>query len=63
MTTIRVEGMTCGHCAQAAKRAVEAAQPGATATVDLAAGTVTVTGAADLEAVRAALRAEGYPPI
>jgi copper chaperone len=60
MTVIRVEGMTCGHCAGTVKKAAEQAAPGTTATVDLSAKTVTIAGAADAEAVKAAIRDAGY---
>jgi copper chaperone len=63
MIELRVDGMTCGHCAAAVKRAVEKVAPGATATVDLAAGAVRLAGPADEAAVRAAIRAAGYDPV
>jgi copper chaperone len=55
---LNVEGMTCAHCERAIKQAVAAL--GATAEVDLAAGTVDVTGSDDMAAVRRAIEAEGY---
>lgn len=60
MTVIRVEGMTCGHCAGTVKKAAEGAAPEATATVDLSEKTVTIDGAANAEAVKAAIRDAGY---
>lgn len=38
-----VEGMTCGHCAQAVTREVSAVDGVESVAVDVAAGTVTVT--------------------
>lgn len=58
-TTLKVTGMTCGGCAAAVKRAVEAAAPGATATVSLARGEVEITGG-DAAAAKAAIVAAGF---
>lgn len=55
---LNVEGMTCGHCQGAIERAVAAL--GGTAQVDLAGGTVEVTGADDRASVVAAIEDEGY---
>lgn len=55
---IKVEGMTCAHCERAIQQAVAAL--GGSADVDLAAGTVAVTGVDDIAAVRQAIEAEGY---
>lgn len=55
---LNVEGMTCAHCERAIKRAVAAL--GGTAEVDLAAGTVEVTGIDDIAAVRRTIEEEGY---
>lgn len=55
---IRVEGMTCAHCARAIEQAVAAL--GGSAAVDVDAGTVVVSGVDDLAAVRRAIEAEGY---
>jgi copper chaperone len=55
-------GMTCAHCERAIQQAV--ATLGGTARVDLAQGTVEVTGLADSaatrQAIRQAIQAEGY---
>jgi copper chaperone len=63
MTELKVDGMTCGGCAAAVKKAVEKAAPGATASVDLPTGTVRVTGAADLAAVKQAIRVAGFETV
>jgi copper chaperone len=60
MMRIEVSGMTCGHCARAVTQAVEALPAVERALVDLGAGMVSVEGAVDAAAVRAAIEAEGY---
>ncbi|WP_133501505.1 cation transporter [Cognatilysobacter terrigena] len=55
---LNVNGMTCGHCQRAIERAVAAL--GGTARVDLAAGTVEVTGVDDRASAVAAIEHEGY---
>ena len=57
---LRVEGMSCGHCEKTVREAIVAAVPGVTVTVDLQAGTVTVAGTEDREAVVRAIRDAGY---
>jgi len=56
-----VEGMTCGHCAQAVTREVSAVDGVDAVDVDVAAGTVTVS-AADVadDAIASAVDAAGY---
>ncbi|HEX8570659.1 MAG TPA: heavy-metal-associated domain-containing protein [Caulobacteraceae bacterium] len=64
MTLIKVEGMTCGHCAGRVKQAVVGAAPGAGVDVDVAAGEVRINGGEiNEEAVRAAIREAGYQPV
>ena len=60
--TLRVEDMTCGHCAGTIRKAVEAALPGTQVDPDPATKLVSVRGTADLPAVRAAIAAAGYTP-
>jgi copper chaperone len=55
---LEVQGMTCAHCERAIQQAVAAL--GGTARVDVAGGTVEVTGLDDVAAVRRAIEAEGY---
>ena len=55
---LKVEGMTCGHCENAVKKAVEGL--GGRAEVDLATGTVQVTGTEDAVAVHRAVEEAGY---
>lgn len=56
-----VQDMTCGHCVKAVTAAVQALAPAARVDVDLAAGTVRISGAVDAEAALRAIRDEGYP--
>lgn len=59
--TYRVDGMTCGGCAASVERAIKAAVPGATVSVDLGKKAVTVDGAtADDSRIRQAVEAAGF---
>lgn len=58
--TYTVEGMTCGHCAQAVTREVSAVDGITDVAVDVSQGTVTVGGAASDEAIAAAVAEAGY---
>ena len=60
MLDFQVEGMTCGHCEKAVVRAVRTVDPDARVTVDRSAHRVVVDSAADSDAVRRAIEAEGY---
>lgn len=60
MLKFKVDGMTCGHCAQTVTKAVEALPRVERAVVDLKAGEVTVQGDADEGAVRQAIEDAGY---
>ena len=60
MLVLMVGGMTCGHCVKAVTKAVEAVPGVDRVEVDLAAGRVTVVGAADEAPVRKAIETEGY---
>jgi copper chaperone len=65
---LRVEDMTCGHCAAKIRKAVEGAVPGAQVDPDPATKLVAVRGTANLHTVRAAITiraaiaAAGYTP-
>jgi copper chaperone len=60
MLELKVEGMTCGHCAGAVKKALEGV-PGVTeARVSLEEGKAWVEGQADPSALAAAVAEEGY---
>ena len=60
MLTLKVEGMTCGHCAQTVTKAVEALPAVERALVDLEAGEVAVEGTAGEAAIRKAIEDAGY---
>ena len=60
MQQYAVSGMTCGHCAQAVTRAVEALPSVERALVDLERGTLAVEGDADEQAIRGAVMESGY---
>ena len=59
-TVIKVEGMMCTHCKATVEKACKSV-PGVTdAVVDLKAKTATVTGNADVAAVKKAIEDEGF---
>ncbi len=60
MQKFKVEGMTCGHCAQTVTKAVEAVASVTRAVVDLKAGEVTVEGTAESAAILEAIEDAGY---
>ena len=60
--SLRVEDMTCGHCAGTIKQAIESKVPGATVTADPSSKLVSVQGSADLAAIKSAVTAAGYTP-
>ncbi len=60
MTTYRVNGMTCGGCANAVTRAIKAAAPAAEVKVDLSAKTVSVEGNVAAETVKTAVKDAGF---
>jgi copper chaperone len=60
MTELKIDGMTCGHCSAAVKKALERVAGVTGADVDLAAGRARVQGAADPANLIAAVQDEGY---
>jgi copper chaperone len=60
--TLRVEDMTCGHCAGTIKKAVESTLPGTQVDADLTSKLVSIRGTADLAAVQAIVSDAGYTP-
>ena len=60
MLTLKVEGMSCGHCVRAVTEAVQEVAPGVQVQVDLAGGLVRVDGPAPPEAVAHAIEEAGY---
>ena len=60
--TVRIEGMMCGHCEAAVKKALEALPFVETAEASHVSGTavITLSGTPDAQAVKAAVEAEDY---
>ncbi|MFC6754169.1 heavy-metal-associated domain-containing protein [Halorubrum tibetense] len=63
MTTIEIEGMACGGCEENVVEALSAVPGVETATADHEAGTATVEGDADHDALAAAVEEAGYEPV
>ncbi|MGB9928678.1 MAG: heavy-metal-associated domain-containing protein [Methanosarcina sp.] len=64
--SIKVEGMSCGHCQMRVKKAVEAVEGVQKADVNLQTKQVTIDyeeGKANLEKVKAAIKEAGYEPV
>ncbi|WP_313085542.1 heavy-metal-associated domain-containing protein [Pseudomonas sp.] len=60
MQTFQVKGMTCAHCERTVTQAIQARDADARVRVDLARGLVEVEAALEAEAIREAIREEGY---
>ncbi len=60
VVTIRVNGMMCSHCTSAVEKACKSVPGTVEAKADLESKTVTVTGTADLDALKQAILAEDY---
>jgi copper chaperone len=60
--TLRVEDMTCGHCAGTIKKAIETGVPGASVEADPASRLVSVRGSTDLTTIKALVTEAGYTP-
>jgi len=60
--SLRVDDMTCGHCAGTIERAITSRLPGTSVTADSASKLVTVRGSADRETIGAIIAAAGYTP-
>ena len=58
--TYKVNGMTCGHCAQAVKSAIENLSSAAAVDVDLADGTVTIDNVPAVDGIKKAVEDAGY---
>jgi copper chaperone len=59
---LRVEDMTCGHCAGMIKKAVESSLPGTQVDAAPASKLVSIRGTADLAAVKVIVTDAGYTP-
>ena len=60
MTQLKVTGMTCGHCQNAVKNALESVEGVKKAEVDLESGVARVDGNADTSKLVHAVEEEGY---
>jgi copper chaperone len=60
--TLRVDDMTCGHCAGTIKKAIEAGLPGTTVEADPASKLVSIRGSTDLTLIKALVTEAGYTP-
>ncbi|WP_137127724.1 heavy-metal-associated domain-containing protein [Roseomonas sp. HF4] len=60
LITLKVEGMSCGHCAQAVTAAIQAKDPAAKVVVDVAGGTVKTETVLPRHVVSMAVEEEGY---
>jgi copper chaperone len=60
--TLRVEDMTCGHCAGTIKKAIETGVPGTSVEADPTSRLVSVRGSTDLTAIKALVTEAGYTP-
>lgn len=60
MTVLKVKGMTCNHCQQAVKEALEHVEGSQDISVDLSTGIVKIQGSAKLDELISAIEAEGY---
>ncbi|MBF9234536.1 heavy-metal-associated domain-containing protein [Microvirga alba] len=60
--SVRVDDMTCGHCAGTIKSAIESSIPGAKVTADPQAKLVSVEGASDLAQISSIITLAGYTP-
>jgi copper chaperone len=62
MQRIAISGMSCQHCVNAVKKAMENVEGVTSVTVDLEKGEASYEGTADREKVREAVRKAGYEP-
>ena len=58
--TLKVRGMTCGHCSATVTKALQQVSGVESAEVDLERGEAVVTGRADAQRVINAVKEEGY---
>ena len=58
--TLKVRGMTCGHCSATVTKALKQVSGVESAEVDLDRGEAVVTGRADAQRVINAIKEEGY---
>lgn len=61
MITLSIPNISCGHCVRSITSAVQELDPAAVVQVDVNVRTATIDSAAELQALRDKLAAEGYP--
>ena len=61
MYELRVDGMTCGGCANSVKKSIQRIDENARVDVDLAGKTVRVESVKAIDAIELVIRAAGYP--
>jgi copper chaperone CopZ len=62
-TKLKVDGMTCMHCVGAVRKALQQVPGVEAAEVSLEKGQAVVTGDADVQAMVAAVKEEGYSAV
>lgn len=60
MLSLKIKGMTCGHCVMAVTRAIKEVDPAAEVTVDLPSGQADVSSSAPAGAITEAVVEAGY---
>lgn len=60
MIKLKIEGMSCSHCAMAVEKALSDVDGVRSVAVDLSGGTASVEGEAAIEMLVAAVTEEGY---
>jgi copper chaperone CopZ len=63
MTTIKIKGMSCPHCAGSTKKALEAVSGISDVQINLAQGEATFEGKADIQTVKEAIAKIGFEVI
>lgn len=62
MMKFEIPDMTCGHCVSTVEKAIKAADPNASASIDLASKTVSVETTLAPEVIGASISEAGYSP-
>ena len=63
MTTVKIKGMSCPHCAGSTKKALEAIKGISNVQINLAQGEATFDGEVDLQSVKEAITKIGFEVI
>lgn len=61
MYEFEIQNMTCGHCVGTVEKAIKAADPAASASIDLATKSAKVETKVDPARIKAAIENAGYP--